>query len=65
MFLKPSFDYQKKYKRKKKYIYYWALLFKMLKLRVFYIFYTEINVFVVTQRVKYQKKVPLGSGTEF
>ncbi len=28
-------------------------------------FLTEINVFVVTQWVKYQKKVPLGTGTEF
>ncbi len=28
-------------------------------------FFTEINVFVITQRVKYRKKVPLGTGTEF
>ncbi len=26
-------------------------------------FFTEINVFVITQRVKYRKKVPLGTGT--
>ncbi len=28
-------------------------------------FFTEINVYVITQRVKYWKKVPLGTGTEF
>ncbi len=28
-------------------------------------FFTEINVFVIAQRVKYQKKLPLGTSTEF
>ncbi len=37
----------------------------MLKLRVLDLFFTEINVFVITKRVKYRKKVPLGTGTEF
>ncbi len=38
----------------------------MLKLRVLdFYFFTEINVFVITKRVKYRKKVPLGTGTEF
>ncbi len=41
-----------------------ALLFKMLKLRVLDLFF-HWNVFVITQRVKYRKKVPLGTGTEF
>ncbi len=59
----PSFDYQKKRisGRKKNCR---ALLFKMLKLRVLDFFFTEINVFVITQRVKYWKGVPLGTGTE-
>ncbi len=37
----------------------------MLKLRVLDLFFTEINVFVVTQRANYRKKVPLCTGTEF
>ncbi len=37
----------------------------MLKLRILDLFFTEINVFVITQRVKYRKKVLLGTGTEF
>ncbi len=37
----------------------------MLKLRVLDLFFHWNNVFVITQRVKYRKKVPLGTGTEF
>ncbi len=50
----PSFDYQKK-----------KLLFKRLKLSVLDLFLTEFNFFVVTKRIMYRKKVPLGTGTEF
>ncbi len=32
-----------------------------VQIQSFY-FFTEINVIVITQRVKYQKKVPLGTG---
>ncbi len=35
----------------------------MLKLRVLDLFF-HWNVFVITQRVKYRKKVPLGTGTD-
>ncbi len=40
-----------------------ALLIKMLKLRVLDLFFHLNNLFVITQKVKYRKKVPLG--TEF
>ncbi len=37
----------------------------MLKLRVLDMFFTEINDFVIAQRVKYRKNLPLCTGTEF
>ncbi len=37
----------------------------MLKLRVLDLFFHWNKCFFITQRVKYRKKVPLGTGTEF
>ncbi len=38
----------------------------MLKLRSLDLFFTtEITFFVITVRVKYRKKIPLGTSTEF
>ncbi len=48
----PSFDYQKKIKQE---------FLEENKLKTVTYFFTEINVFVITERVKYRKKVPLGT----
>ncbi len=66
----PSFDYQKKIKirisgRKEKIIIVGPYCSKCWNWEFWTYFFTEINVFVITQRVKYRKKVPLGTGTEF
>ncbi len=66
----PSFDYQKRIKHKK----FWKkknkkncrAIVQNVKIESFgLIFFTEINVFVITQRVKYRKKVPLGTVPNF
>ncbi len=64
----PSFDYQKKIKQefleeKKNVVQMYCS--KCWNWEFWTYFFTEINVFVITQRVKYRKKVPLGTGTEF
>ncbi len=65
----PSFDYQKKKKnseKKKKVKKLKGPIVQNVEIESFWlIFFTEINVFVITQRVKYRKKVPLGTSTEF
>ncbi len=65
----PSFEYQKKIKqefleeKKKKNVGPYCS--KCWNWEFWTYFFTEINVFVITQRVKYRKKVPFGTGTEF
>ncbi len=63
----PSFDYQKKRKqeflKEKKIVGPYCS--KCWNWEFWTYFFTEINVFVITQKVKYWKKVPLGTGTEF
>ncbi len=66
----PSFDYQKKIQQefleeKKEKEIVGPYCSKCLNWEFWSYFFTEINVFVITQRVKYRKKVPLGTGTEF